>query len=94
MSRGMMSSCGHPTAGQTTAMVALTRMCSTTWTICIILAACSLNAATALQHDQKVQILPDVKPTVDISAMGASIVLFAKVVLILCGLASPKRQPI
>ena len=89
----MVGSCGHPTYGQTKAMVALTRMCSMTWAICIILAACSLNAASALHHDQKGQDPSDAESSMDISALGASIVLFAKVMLSLCALASLKRSP-
>ena len=88
----MVGSCGHPTDGQTKAMVALTRMCSMTWAICIILAACSLNAASALHHGQKGQKPPDVESSMDTSASGASIVLFAKAMPSLCALASLKCQ--
>ena len=65
-----------------------------TWAICIILAACSLNATSALQHDQKGQNPSGAESDVDISALGASIVLFAKVMLSLCALASLKCQPV
>ena len=65
-----------------------------TWAICIILAACSLNAVSALHHDQKGHHPPDAESSMDISALGASIVLFAKVMLSLCALASLKCQPV
>ena len=63
-----------------------------TWVIRIILAACCLNAASALHHDQKGQGPSDAESSVDISALGASIVLFAKVMLTLCALAPLRSQ--